>query len=103
MKIIEVIENELKKLNFDISVFPNDFIEFNGKKRDDNGNDFSVEGSIEVDENESVSFSVLFYDETNDIEYDGLIGTYYKKGNNWENVIKEYIDDLMTPNFVELA
>lgn len=60
---------------------------------------FEIEGSIEIVDNDEVAYSVIYYDTVNDIEYDAIIGTM---NNNANETIEQKIKNLLIPKFVEL-
>jgi hypothetical protein len=88
------VKSALKKYQFEIDANAIDFTDFNGII-----NDYEVEGSIEIHDN-TLDYSVSFYDIKNDIEYDGMIGSFHGVDNdtNFDELIKRII----LPNFVKL-
>ena len=94
---IKKVMLEKYSLHFDKKA--KDFTDFNGTVYNDKKETFEIEGSIEWFEKEKeIAYSVLFYDLTRHVEYDGIIGTFC-------NVNKEDIDRLLAiifePNFIE--
>ena len=91
--------NEVKKLfqeiNFECVEFGNDFLEFHGKMKNSEGVQFDIEGSFEIKE-EEIAYSLNFYDEEKECEYDGMIGTI-------KEPTKENLLELLTPNFVSIS
>ena len=92
-----VIKKVFEKLGInDYHFFDDEFVEYKGVVHDNENNPFEVEGDFNLTDNE-LSYSILFYDINNDIEYDGMIGRI--KDFNSEDIENKIIN-LITPNFV---
>lgn len=93
-KIIDDIIDYLTTKKFDITTFlpmHPEFIEFVGDVTDDESQPCVVEGSLEVEDNGDISYSVLFYN-TAGKESDGIIGTV-----PYESITT--VDDIIYPGF----
>ena len=97
---IDKIKKELKNRNIKFTDFGNNYIEFTGKITNSDGINFSVEGSLELlNENEFV-YSVYFTDLNSKKEYDAEIGNFI---NLTEENLSKTIDYIFNCDFVELA
>lgn len=97
MERMIVIKEVFEKLGInDYHFFDDEFVEYKGVVYDNENNPFEVEGDFNLTDNE-LSYSILFYDINNDIEYDGMIGRIIDfNSKDTENKIM----DLIIPNFV---
>ena len=97
---IDKIKKELKNRNIKFTDFGNNYIEFTGKITNSDDINFSVEGSLELlNENELV-YSVYFTDLNSKKEYDAEIGNFI---NLTEENLSKTIDYIFNCDFVELA
>ena len=90
-KQFELLFGELK---FNYKVYTDNLIDFDGMMQDRLGNDYDVEGSMEL-VNNTVFYSIYFYDVNKQYEYDCMTG-------NINDVNKQDIINLLTPDFVYL-
>ena len=96
MSLFDDIRVRLKSLGFSTVEYPNGFLEFYGSRADSTGQMFSVEGSIEVQNNADVFYSVVY--STEDWESDGIIGTFHAPVD-----VNSVVDYIVTPEFVEAS
>lgn len=89
------LKKVLNYLKFEISIELDDFVEFHGKMKNQNGKVFDIEGSFGIDDEKNISYSLNYYDTEKKCEYDGMIGRIFQPNNN-------DIISLIAPNFVEI-
>ena len=95
--MFEKVKESFEKRNFCFDENATDFTDFSGVVLNNKKEPFEVTGSIEIAEN-TLSYSVVFYDVNNNIEYDGIIGSFVDICNDTN--IDELIEKIVTPNFV---
>jgi len=95
--MFEKVKESFEKRNFCFDKNATDFTDFSGVVLNDKKESFEVTGSIEIAEN-TLSYSVVFYDVNNDIEYDGIIDSFIDVCNDTN--IDELIEKIVTPNFI---
>lgn len=95
----DVVLNELSKHVDAVSTSDN-FAEFNGNVRDNNGTLFEVEGCVELFPDNTLSYSVVATDVDSGVEYDGDIGSF---SNMTEFDVPGRIAYILSCDFIKLA
>lgn len=95
----DVVVNELSK-HVDVVSTSDNFAEFKGNVRNNNGTLFEVEGCVELFPDDTLSYSVVATDVDSGVEYDGDIGSF---SNMTEVDIPGKIAYILSCDFIELA
>lgn len=90
-KIMSLVEGELRSRDFKVFPWADDMLDFVGVVADSNGQTCEASGSIEIDPTLQFSYSVVFVSE--DIETDGIIGSFSYSGN-----VSQDVDRIVVPN-----